>query len=93
MYQYGLTRSKPNGGLKKIGRGAVRTAALGLIDITITRHVFMQELASTRTRDVTRIGFDFAVTLSSPDSSCVLFEITSEQSVELKWLMLNKHKR
>ena len=39
------------------------------------------------------IGFDFAVTLSSPDSSCVLFDITSEQSVELKWLMLNKHKR
>ena len=39
------------------------------------------------------IGFDFAVTLSSPASSCVLFDITSEQSVELKWLMLNKHKR
>ena len=39
------------------------------------------------------IGFDFTVTLSSPDSSCVLFDITSEQSVELKWLMLNKHKR
>ena len=39
------------------------------------------------------IGFDFAVTLSSPDSFCVLFDITSEQSVELKWLMLNKHKR
>ena len=32
------------------------------------------------------IGFDFAVTLSSPDSFCVLFDITSEQSVELKWL-------
>ena len=39
------------------------------------------------------IGFDFAVTLSSPESFCVLFEITSEQSVELKWLMLNKHTR
>ena len=39
------------------------------------------------------IGLDFAVTLSSPHSSCVLFDITSEQSVELKWLMLNKHKR
>ena len=39
------------------------------------------------------IGLDFAVTLSSPDSSCVLFDITSEQSVELKWLILNKHKR
>ena len=32
------------------------------------------------------IGFDFAVTLSSPESFCVLFDITSEQSVELKWL-------
>ena len=39
------------------------------------------------------IGFDFAVTLSSPESFCVLFDITSEQSVELKCLMLNKHKR
>ena len=39
------------------------------------------------------IGLDFAVTLSSPDSSCVLFDITWEQTVELKWLMINKHKR
>ena len=39
------------------------------------------------------IGFDFAVTLSSPESFCVLFDITSEQSVELKWLMLKKHKK
>ena len=39
------------------------------------------------------IGFDFAVTLSSPDSFCVLFDITSEHSAELKWPMLNKHKR
>ena len=39
------------------------------------------------------IGLDFAVTLSSPESCCVLFDITSEQSVELKWLTLNKHKR
>ena len=39
------------------------------------------------------IGFDFAVTLSSPQSSCVLCDITSEQTVELKWPMLNKHKR
>ena len=30
------------------------------------------------------IGFDFAVTLSSPESFCVLFDITSEHSVELK---------
>ena len=39
------------------------------------------------------IGLDFAVTLSSPDSFCVLFDITSEHSAELKWLMLDKHKR
>ena len=32
------------------------------------------------------IGLDFAVTLSSPDSFCVLFDITSEQTAELKWL-------
>ena len=36
------------------------------------------------------IGFDFAVTLSSPESFYVLFDITSEQSVELKLLMLKK---
>ena len=34
------------------------------------------------------IDFDFAVTLSSPDSFCVLFDITSEHSAELKWLIL-----
>ena len=39
------------------------------------------------------IGFDVAVTLSSTSSSCVLFDITSGQLVELKWLMLNRHKR
>ena len=39
------------------------------------------------------IGLDFAVTLSSPDSSCVLFDITSEHSVELIWLILNKHNK
>ena len=39
------------------------------------------------------IGFDFAVTLPSPESFCVLFDITSENSAELKWLMLNKHTR
>ena len=39
------------------------------------------------------IGFDFAVTLSSPESFCVLFDITSEHSAERKWLMSNKHKR
>ena len=37
-------------------------------------------------RDKSIIGFDFAVTLSSPESFCVLFDITSEQYVELKWL-------
>ena len=30
---------------------------------------------------------------SSPTPSCVLFDITSEQLVELKWLILNEHKR
>ena len=39
------------------------------------------------------IGFDFAVTLSSPESYCTLFVIASEHSAELKWLMLNKHKK
>ena len=32
------------------------------------------------------VGLDFAVTLSSPESFCVLFDITSEHSAELKWL-------
>ena len=39
------------------------------------------------------IGLDFAVTLSSPEPFLRSFDITSEQSAELKWLMLNKHKR
>ena len=39
------------------------------------------------------IGFDFGVTLSSPASSCVLFDIALTLLMELKWLMLNKHKR
>ena len=39
------------------------------------------------------IGFDFAVILSSPESFCVLFDITSRQLMELQWLMLNKQKR
>ena len=39
------------------------------------------------------IGFDFAVTLSSPESFCVLFAIVSEHTVELKWLILNKHNK
>ena len=38
------------------------------------------------------IGFDFAGTLSSLASFCVLFDITSYQLVELIWLMFNKHK-
>ena len=33
------------------------------------------------------------MTLSSPESFCVLFDITSEHSAELKWLMLDKHKK
>ena len=39
------------------------------------------------------IGLDFAVTLSSPAFSCVLFDIALTLLMELKWLMLNKHKR
>ena len=39
------------------------------------------------------IGFDVAATLSSPESFCVPFDITSEQLVGLRSLMLNKHKR
>ena len=39
------------------------------------------------------IGFDFAVTFSSPASSCILFDITSRQLVEPKWLTLIEHKR
>ena len=48
----------------------------------------------TRYRDTKFvIGFDFGVTLSSPASFCVLFNIASHMLTELKWLMLNKHKR
>ena len=48
----------------------------------------------TRCRDTKFIiGFDFAVTLSSPTSSCVLFDIASWLLMELKWLMPNKHKK
>ena len=39
------------------------------------------------------IGHHFDVTLSSPNSSCVLFVIASRQLVELKCLMLNKYKK
>ena len=39
------------------------------------------------------IVFDFPVTFSSPESFSFLFDITSEQLVELKWLMLNKHNK
>ena len=39
------------------------------------------------------IGFDSAVTPSTPDSFCVLVDITSRQLVELKWQMFNEHKR
>ena len=31
------------------------------------------------------IGFDFAVTLSSPASSCVLFDVASRLLMELKY--------
>ena len=36
------------------------------------------------------IGVDFAVTLSSLASFCVLFDMISEQMIELKWLMLKQ---
>ena len=39
------------------------------------------------------LGRNFAVTRSCPESCCDLFPIASEQTVELKWLILNKHKR
>ena len=39
------------------------------------------------------ISFDVAVTLSPPASFCVLLDITSRLLMELKWLMLNKHRR
>ena len=54
--------------------GAVEASTVG----SLTRH--------RETKFV--IGFDFAVTLSSPASSCVLFDITSRLLMELKW-----HKR
>ena len=38
------------------------------------------------------IGFDFALTLLSLASLCVLFDITSRQMVELKWRILNTQK-
>ena len=37
----GLTFSLSHGGVKKTSRGAVRTAALGVSDFPISRHVFM----------------------------------------------------
>ena len=58
---------------------AVETSTFG----SLTRH--------RETKFIT--GFDFAVTLSSPASSCVLSDITSRRLMELKWLMLYKHKR
>ena len=39
------------------------------------------------------IGRDFAVTRSSPESCWDRFAIVSEYTVELKWLILNKHNR
>ena len=41
----------------------------------------------------TRFIIDFAVTRSSPESCWDRFDIVSEHTVELKWLILNKHKR
>ena len=39
------------------------------------------------------IGRDFAVTRSSPESCWDRFAIAAEQTVGLKWLMLNKHNK
>ena len=39
------------------------------------------------------IGNDYAVTRSSPESCWSLFAFVSEQTVELKWLTLNKHNK
>ena len=39
------------------------------------------------------IGLDFAVTRSSPESCWDRFAIISEQTVGLKWLILNKHNK
>ena len=57
-------------------------------------------MQSRQARSLTRhldtkfvIGFDFAVTLSSPASSRVLFDIAVTLLMELKLLMLNKQKR
>ena len=47
----------------------------------------------TNLHDRSQNGPKPAVTLSSPASSCVLFDIASRLLMELKWLMLNKHKR
>ena len=39
------------------------------------------------------IGLDFAVTRSPPESCWDRFAIVSEHTVELKWLILNKHNK
>ena len=39
------------------------------------------------------IGLDFAVTRSSPESCRDRFATAAEQTVELKWLILNKHNK
>ena len=51
----------------------------------------IREMASLATRFI--IGGDFAVTRSSPKSCWDCFAIVSEQTAELKWLILNKHNR
>ena len=66
-------------GVTRVFSDAVEASTFG----SLTRHLDTKFI----------IGFDFAVTLSSPASSCVLFDISSHWLMELKWLMLNKHKR
>ena len=56
---------------------------IGLSDAVEARHLDTKFI----------IGFDFAMTLSSPASSCVLFDIALRLLMELKWLMLHTDKR
>ena len=58
---------------------AVETSTVG----SLTRHLGTKFV----------IDFDFTLTLSSSAPSCVLFNIALTLLRELKWLMLNKHKR
>ena len=62
-------------------RGPSRAASQSFLP-NRTLNVSMTPISSRETKLI--IGFDFAVTLSSPESFCVLFDITSRQLMELK---------